>query len=157
MSDIEDRLKTFIEQLDAYETRISLKTPAGLSNIDEFMSLDKTKLHTMCDEDCGIAAVELSQYATYLQREINRQLAIKNWAESNLHALVASHNGEYDKYVKFEIKKFLIEKENVAAKKLNNIFVTASSRVDSLSYLTTRIQNQSDALLALQQTKRNRK
>ena len=157
MSDIEDKLKSFIERLDAYETRISLKTPANLPNIEEYMSLDKTQLHTMSDEDCGIAAVQLSQYATYLQREINRQLAIKNWAEANLHSLVAAHNNEYDKFVKFEIKKFLIEKENGAAKKLNDILITAGARVDSLSYLTTRIQNQSETLLALQQTKRSRK
>jgi hypothetical protein len=157
MKDIDTKLQEFIKSLDDYEQRIQLITPQKPSDIDLYMDIAAEKLKLMTDDECGTAAVKLTQYNIYLQREINRQVAIKNWAMANINAFIAESWDQYDKYIKVDIRQYLIEKENSAAARLNKIYITASTRVDSLSYITGRIDAQSQALLALQQTKRNRK
>lgn len=157
MKDIDEKLQEFIKSLDDYEKRIQLVTPQKPSDIDSYMDIAADKLKLMTDDECGTAAVKLTQYNIYLQREINRQVAIKNWAKANIDAFIAETWNQYDKFIKVDIRQYLIEKENNAAARLNKIYITASSRVDSLSYITGRIDSQSQALLALQQTKRNRK
>lgn len=157
MKDIDAKLQDFIKSLDDYEQRIQLTTPQKPLDIDQYMDISADKLKLMTDDECGTAAVKLTQYNIFLQREINRQVAIKNWAMSNINAFIAETWDQYDKYIKTDIRQYLIEKENTAAARLNKIYITASSRVDALAYITGRIDSQSQALLALQQTKRNRK
>ncbi len=156
MSDIEDKLQEFIKQLDEFENRTGVVVSKLSPDIELYMNIESERLKNMTDEECGIAAVKLQQYATYLQKQINRQTAIKNWADTNLYAIMAAHNADYDKFIKIEMKRYLIAKENNAAVKLVGILNKASARVDDLSYLTGRIAGQAESLLALQQTKRKR-
>ena len=45
-----------------------------------------------------------AQYAFNMQRYLNRELAILPFAESELNKIVAKHVGDYDKFLKHEIK-----------------------------------------------------
>jgi len=153
MTEIDAKLQKFIESLEEFDKKVLLPKIDGY-DISEYMDLSVDKLKIMSDEDCGIAAVRLAQYNRFLQKEINKQNAIKNWADSNINSIIAEKNNEYDKFIKIDIKKFLIQKENSAAAKYYKIYSIALSRVDSLSYITGRIDTQVQTLLALQQSKR---
>ena len=88
MTEIDAKLEKFIESLEEFDKKVLLPKIDGY-DISEYMDLSVDKLKIMSDEDCGIAAVRLAQYNRFLQKEINKQNAIKNWADSNINSIIA--------------------------------------------------------------------
>lgn len=114
--------------------------------------MSRDAIEKLTPEDCAQIAYRLAQYAFYMQRTINRELARYNWAEESVKEVIADEINNYKGYGYIE-KSLQAIKHNDKATGLNNIKKYAKQRVDRLSYLANNIKNLSDVIVSVQKNK----
>lgn len=148
-----DRHKEIISKINSYYKRMSLNVEPNES-IREYLNMTQAQLRSLSSEECGEISYILSQYSLYIQKEYNFQKSQHNWAVSLISYLVAKEGKNYGKYVKFEEKVNAFASENSYGNKLNKIIVETKEYIDSLDFISGRINQMANALIELQQTKR---
>jgi len=143
--------------LDEYESSIGLtKYPEEHSfsqeEFDNYFSMSRDIIEKLTPEDCAQIAYRLAQYAFFLQRTLNREIARHNWAEESIKESIADEINNYKGYGFLE-KSLQAIKHNDKAEALNRIKKYAKQRMDRLSYLSNNIKNLSDVILSVQKTK----
>jgi len=153
--------KSQVEQwdkvLDEYEASISLGQYHNLTGFDEqelnqYFSMNRDQIEKLNPEDCAQISYRLAQYAFYLQRTLNREIARHNWAEESIKETIADEINNYKGYGYLE-KSLQAIKHNDKAQALHKIQKYAKQRMDRLSYLANSIKNLSDIMLSVQKIK----
>lgn len=136
--DLSSKLDQVNKVLDEYEKSFKINF-VNNDEIDEYLQIKKSQLEALTPIQCHEIAVCLSNHLMYLQKELNRQTAIFNWANSNLNTIIGRHLNDYDDF-KYEAKVLRIISEYDTAKKLDELKQAVQLRVDTLSYLPQRIE-----------------
>lgn len=143
--------------LDEYEKSLGLGKYSDVHNFTEselnnYFSMNRDAIEKLTPEDCAQIAYRLAQYAFFIQRTINRELARQNWADESIKEVIADEINSYKGYGYVE-KSLQAIKHNDRATGLNNIKKYAKQRVDRLSYLANNIKNLSDVIMSVQKNK----
>jgi hypothetical protein len=151
-----EELQHWDKILDEYENAIGLseysQNVINNEEINKYTSMTRDEIEKLNPEDCAQISYRLSQFAFYLQRSLNRELARYNWAEENIKEVIADEINNYKGYGYIE-KSLQAIKHNEKASGLNNIKKYAKQRSDRLQYLANSIKNLSDVMLSIQKTK----
>lgn len=152
-----DELKYWDDILDEYENSIGLGTYSNIHSFTEdelnlYFTMNRDSIEKLTPEDCAQISYRLAQYAFFLQRTLNREIARHNWAEENIKETIADEINNYKGYGFME-KSLQAIKHNDKATSLNKIKRYAQQRMDRLSYLANSVKNLSDILLSVQRTK----
>jgi hypothetical protein len=152
-----EELQYWDKILDEYEKTLSLPTYAAGCAVTEtemnsYLGMSRDEIEKLGPEDCAQISYRLSQFAFYLQRSLNREIARYNWAEESIKEAIADEVNNYKGYGYIE-KSLQAIKHNDKASSLNQIKKYAKQRMDRLSYLANNIKNLSDILLSIQKTK----
>ena len=151
-----EELQHWDKILDEYENSIGLSeyTTNTVSNqeINTYTSMTRDEIEKLNPEDCAQIAYRLSQFAFYLQRSINREVARYNWAEESIKEVIADEVNNYKGYGYIE-KSLQAIKHNEKATGLNSIKKYAKQRSDRLQYLANNLKNLSDIMLSIQKSK----
>lgn len=143
--------------LDEYEKSLSLTNYSASHNFTEdelnnYFSMTRDVIEKQTPENCAEIAARLAQYAFFIQRTLNREIARHNWAEETIKEVIADEINNYKGYGYIE-KSLQAIKHNDKATALNKIRKYAKQRMDRLSYLANNIKNLSDVFLAVQKVK----
>lgn len=143
--------------LDEYENSVGLGKYSEIHSftneeLNEYFTMTRDAIEKLTPEDCGQISMRLSQYALFLQRTINREIARYNWAEESIKETIADEINNYKGYG-FVEKSLQAIKHNDKANALNRIKKYAKQRTDRLSYIANNIKNISDILISIQKTK----
>lgn len=151
-----EELQYWDKILDEYETSIGLSEYSNSvisgQEINTYTSMTRDEIEKLNPEDCAQISYRLSQFAFYLQRSLNRELARYNWAEENIKEVIADEINNYKGYGYIE-KSIQAIKHNEKATGLNSIRKYAKQRSDRLQYLANSIKNLSDIMLSIQKSK----
>jgi hypothetical protein len=151
-----EELQYWDKILDEYENSIGLSEYSSgvISNdeINKYTSMNRDEIERLTPEDCAQISYRLSQFAFYLQRTINREIARYNWSEESIKEVIADEINNYKGYGYIE-KSLQAIKHNEKATGLNNIKKYAKQRSDRLQYLANNIKNLSDVMLSIQKSK----
>ena len=143
--------------LDEYENIIGLAPYIKLTGFDDdeltvYFTMKRDSVEKLTPEDCAQIAYRLGQYAFFIQRTVNREIARHNWAEETIKETIANEINNYKGYG-FVEKSLQAIQNNDKATSLNKIKKYTKQRIDRLSYLSNNIKNLSDILLSIQKTK----
>jgi hypothetical protein len=143
--------------LDEYENSVGLGKYSEIHSftneeLNEYFTMTRDTIEKLTPEDCAQISMRLSQYALFLQRTINREIARYNWAEESIKETIADEINNYKGYG-FVEKSLQAIKHNDKANALNRIKKYAKQRTDRLSYIANNIKNLSDILISIQKTK----
>lgn len=143
--------------LDEYESSIGLghyNSIHGFSEteLNNYFTMNRDNIEKLTPEDCAQISYRLAQYAFFLQRTLNREIARHNWAEETTKETIADEINNYKGYG-FVEKSLQAIKHNEKASALNKIKKYAKQRMDRLSYLANSVKNLSDIILSVQKTK----
>lgn len=152
-----DELKYWDDILDEYENSIGLGIYSDIHSFTEdelnlYFTMNRDAIEKLNPEDCAQISYRLAQYAFFLQRTLNREIARHNWAEENIKETIADEINNYKGYGFME-KSLQAIKHNDKAISLNKIKKYAQQRMDRLSYLANSVKNLSDIMLSVQRTK----
>jgi hypothetical protein len=138
--------------LDRYEKEVGLPTntaPGTETELSTYLNMPRDQLAKLHPDECGEIAYRLGQFAVYLQRLVNKENSVSNWAELALNDIIAKAYNQYDKYTKYEMRLALVTNENNYAMSLHKIRTNALLRVERLNFLSTGLKNLSDTLLQI--------
>lgn len=142
--------------LDDYESSLGLGRYTNNSfdeaELNNYFSMNRDSIEKLTPEDCAQISYRLAQYALFLQRTLNREIARHNWAEETIKETIADEINNYKGYG-FVEKSLQAIKHNEKASALNKIKKYAKQRIDRLSYISNSIKNLSDIILSVQKTK----
>lgn len=143
--------------LDEYEKSLGLgkySESQGFAEdeLNNYFGMNRDAIEKLTPEDCAQIAYRLAQYAFFIQRTINRELARYNWADESIKEVIADELNSYKGYGYVE-KSLQAIKHNDKATGLNSIKKYAKQRVDRLSYLANNIKNLSDVIMSVQKNK----
>lgn len=143
--------------LDEYESGLGLGKYSDVHSftddeLSNYLNMNRDAIEKLGPEDCAQIAYRLAQYAFFLQRTLNREIARHNWAEENIKETIADEINNYKGYGYME-KSLQAIKHNDKASSLQKIKKYAQQRMDRLSYLAGSVKNMSDILLSIQRTK----
>lgn len=157
MSTTKEQVEQWDKVLDEYESSIGLGKYSDLHNFNEaelnqYFTMSRDHIEKLTPEDCAQISYRLAQYAFFLQRTLNREIARHNWAEETIKDTIADEVNNYKGYG-FVEKSLQAIKHNDKATSLNKIKKYAKQRMDRLSYLANSVKNLSDIILSVQKTK----
>jgi len=143
--------------LDEYENTIGLGKYTNIHGFNEdelnqYFTMSRDAIEKLTPEDCAQISYRLAQYAFFLQRTLNREIARHNWSEETTKEVIADEINNYKGYG-FVEKSLQAIKHNEKATALNKIKKYAKQRMDRLSYLANSVKNLSDIILSVQKTK----
>jgi hypothetical protein len=152
-----EEVKYWDDILDEYESSIGLNKYSDSHNftedeLNQYFTMPRDSIEKLSPEDCAQISYRLAQYAFFIQRTLNREIARHNWAEENIKETIADEINNYKGYG-FVEKSIQAIKHNDKASSLNKIKRYAQQRMDRLSYLSNSIKNLSDIMLSVQRTK----
>ncbi len=141
-----------------YSESVGLGVLRPINEVNRFLTATVHDIRRMSAEECGEAAVILSQEATYVQLQCNQLQADVNWCEQYVNFLVANTvmncGGQY---TPFEVRKTIAIKNDDVAMKIQAAIVNARLRLDTLSYMPNQLRATASSFADLQQTKRTQK
>ena len=157
MSTTKEQLEHWDKILDEYESSIGLGKYSDVHGFTEdelntYFTMNRDAVEKLNPEDCAQISYRLAQYAFFLQRTLNREIARHNWAEETTKETIADEINNYKGYG-FVEKSLQAIKHNEKASSLNKIKKYAQQRIDRLSYLANSVKNLSDIMLSVQRTK----
>jgi hypothetical protein len=157
LSTTKEQVEHWDKILDEYESSIGLGKYNDVHNFNEgelnnYFTMSRDMIEKLTPEDCAQISYRLAQYAFFLQRTLNREIARHNWAEESIKETIADEINSYKGYGFLE-KSLQAIKHNDKASSLNKIKKYAQQRMDRLSYLANSVKNLSDILLSVQRTK----
>ena len=143
--------------LDEYESSVGLGQYSQVHSFTEeelggYLNMNRDTIEKLTPEDCAQISYRLAQYAFFLQRTVNREIARHNWADETIKEVIADEINNYKGYG-FVEKSLQAIKHNDKATSLNKIKKYAKQRMDRLSYLANSVKNLSDIILSVQKTK----
>ena len=128
--------------LDQYESSIGLpinNAPGDSTELEDYLSMSRPQIEAL-DATTAIAiSARLAQFAFYFQRAMNREIANKIWAESELSRVVCKEVLQYDQYTPNKVE--LVCRENSAAKELRQIVIFAKQRIARLDDIASQFRN----------------
>ena len=151
-----ERLEKRQEILNEYEKTTGLplhKPPGDISEYEEYFCMDRKQIETLSGERATSIAIRLAQFALYLTRSINRERSNMMWAEGELNKIIASQVGQYDPYMKHDLKIAAICKSNEGANELQKIVKYAQERTVRLEGMAESIKNLSYVISLMRQVK----
>ena len=157
MQTTKEQLEQWDKVLDEYESFIGLgryNEAHGFTDgeLNKYFTMSRDVIEKLTPEDCAQISYRLAQYAFFLQRTLNREIARHNWAEETIKETIADEINNYKGYGFLE-KSLQAIKHNDKATNLNKIKKYAQQRMDRLSYLANSVKNLSDVILSVQRTK----
>lgn len=157
MQTTKEQVEYWDKILDEYESSIGLVKYSENHSFNEdeynnYFAMSRDMIEKLTPEDCAQISYRLAQYAFFLQRTLNREIARHNWAEESIKECIADEINNYKGYGFLE-KSLQAIKHNDKAEALNRIKKYAKQRIDRLSYLGGSIKNLSDIILSVQKTK----
>jgi hypothetical protein len=157
LSTTKEQLEHWDKVLDEYESSIGLGQYSDVHGFTQgefngYFTMTRDTIEKLTPEDCAQISYRLAQYAFFLQRTLNREIARHNWSEESIKETIADEINNYKGYGYLE-KSLQAIKHNDKASSLNKIKKYAQQRMDRLSYLANSIKNLSDIILSVQRTK----
>lgn len=142
-------LEKHLVQIDEY---IKLSNCKFSSYQEEFLmvsDLDPYELDKKSKDELFDIAYLLYSYSGYLQDEVNRHQVIINWCNNQLDRLLSKYerDNNFDKYTKYETKKFALIGDNSYADKVDYMRLIAESRLTTLEGKIFQIKRQGDVIL----------
>lgn len=139
----EEQLEQLNKLLVNYDITMGLGTPMVASNaIEKYLKATQADLKSMSQQECCEANVLFNQAATFIQRELNKQSAILEWAEDKLKRLIAGEiENAGSKYMPYDYRKELVVAQNDVAVKLSKVITEAKLRVKSMEFIPTQLRN----------------
>ncbi len=142
-------LTKYNEAIDLYEQSVGLgfsRSFKGDIAAAKYINMSLEDIRSISYETCNEAAIVLSQYAFYLQKLYNEEVAKANWATAQLRRVLADEVMQYNAPSADE-RRMQATKHNDVAMGLEQARVEAQAKADTLAFLAARMDSLADKFL----------
>jgi len=144
-----DTLKEFEKSIDEYLASSNICFSSYKEEYAFYSDMELSDLANKSRAELLDIAYMLQGYASYIQDEINRNIAILNWCNNLLDELLVKFEREnaFDKYTKFEMKRTIMVSDHSFAKVIEEVRKDSSMKVTLLEGKVFQVKKMSDIIL----------
>jgi hypothetical protein len=142
---VNNKLQEIIKKLETYIARFDLDKLMVDKTTHSYLIMSEMEIAKLDKELLAIGEIKLNAYALNIQLAYNKSLAIISWAENAMKLIIASTYNDYDKFIKFEDRKYLVSLDNNYAKRLLEIINEYQLKVQEIQFLSQSIQKVADS------------
>lgn len=146
-------LETLLNEYENANYLPSIKSPGTMEELEQYLTINRDGLEQLTADACAEISVRLKQYSYYVQRLYNREQVRVSWTHKCLNKIIATHVGDFDKFMKHDMKVELIIKENGVAENLTKLLNHAEIRSIDLAFLAASIKDIGDAINSVKYSK----
>lgn len=151
---VEEQIRKIDAILLEYTKKVNIYNIEG-QDATYYYNLTSTELRKLSIEDLLEGASILSSAATYIQREVSKETARRDWAENALKYVIAPLLSSYNQYMPVDHKTMLAVRENEYARKLYQLTVESKLRTTTLSYMPARFEFKAQTFMEIAKARRN--
>lgn len=151
---LSEKINVVEESLNEFEAKHKIPRPnVSKDLVEKYMNQQNVSSLTL--DECGEAALILSQYSYYIQTVINKEKALIRWTNYSIEQVVTR---DIDKYIGYKYEERLSKAivNNDYASKVNKLKVNAEIKVERLQFLASKIDSIAKIYIELSQTKRRK-
>jgi len=112
----------------------------------ETLSLED--MSKLTQDECFNYAYQLYQYADHLGSERANCENVTRWCKENLNSIIADQVTEIEvQFMKYETKVDLVKRNNDVARNINEWFITAQGRLETLKSREYNVRRKADILI----------
>jgi hypothetical protein len=152
---LQDKINFINKHLDKFEEDLGLpqfvSPHSNTEEIRKYLNMSREELEALSPGSCAEIAFIVSNYSVYLQRAYNRELAILNWAQKNLHYNAVSRCQNYKG--SFTQQESLAAKDDDYCQQLLKLISQKTLKIDRLQFVANGVKGLSGELNRLQQSK----
>jgi len=145
LSYVDDKLNEIIKKIEKQASIFGINRVNVDTTCVGYLSMSEDELAKLTPEELCLAEIKLNVYSLTIQKYTNTATAIKNWAERCLNMVVAQEYNNFDKFVKYEVRRDSVIINNDYARRLSEVASEQSLIVDEMAYLSQSIHHISDA------------
>lgn len=150
---VEEFVKDAEEILENYAESKGVKTKNIKEDVaDRYIEMEQENLRSLSAQECDEAAFLIAQKSITIQKEINKQTSINNWAKAILDLKVAKHAQQYQG--SFLQKEKQAISDNDGFLKMEKVRRESQMRIDRLSGIPFHLDKLIKILMDLSQSKR---
>jgi hypothetical protein len=152
---IDEQLKDLKGYLAKHNQKLGLGQLVSSNETNRYLTMSQGEIQRMTAQECGTAAVILSQAAAFIQSENNREQAIARWCKQVITKAIAGEITQVGtQYLPYEYRRELAIAQDDFTEEVYAIQRVAESRVDNMAYMSSSLRNLASVFESLQQTKR---
>lgn len=156
----QEKLDSIRAKLDEYEGKVGLNPGKAYAAAEfhRWMGLSQAELKFVTYEECGEAALMLSDYAFHVQKLYNKEEALVDWCKEEIWLTIAPQMEQYRQAGQsYEERYYLAVHGNEYTKRLHQLKTGCGARAKQLSFLCQRLENMAEKYRNLQYAKRNQR
>ena len=154
LNDVQSRREILDSVLDGYINNLGVvEHPNIKEQANRFLNLTPSDLVKLSGEECGEGAYCLTQFVIAIQNALNKEISRLNWATKKIEEEIVPQLKNYN-VGSFNQNAVAAMLDNSYAKKLNDIKVYCSGRIERLQELPKFYLKLADRLESLAVTKR---
>lgn len=145
---VEQRLDEVLQKIEEQFNVFKLQQVLVDESAVVYFNMTEKELYSLTPYELGMAELKLHSYAFSVQKHCNRASTIKNWAEKCLSKVVAGEYSDYIKinaYMKYDVMRQLVVKNNTVAHALDKIIDENELMITQFMYLSQSIQQVADS------------
>lgn len=143
-------IKKWDDALDQFEKELGLPN-VDLSKIEpvaEYLNMPRSVLSKLGPSDCAEIAFILKTHAMHIQKALNRETARITYAKNSINQIICSEENNYGGNWSSSREQAI--KNNIVAKKLNQIVKYSQMRSDRLAFISKSLTSLADTLHQIQ-------
>ncbi len=152
---VDNRIKALSDKLDGLIGDKKLNFHANDSEIDQIFQMSAEDLFRLPHQKMAEYAYTINRYGVYLQKELNKQRGLLNWARKSIDYIVLPKMKEYRQgYMTSDEVKMSVIRDNDVATKIWAFMVDKENEVSIISDMNIDIRKMADNLSDAAKTKR---
>lgn len=104
-----------------------------ITKVKEILNYDDSRIREMTPLECLSDHMMILSYMRSIKFLLASEKSILNYGQDKLDRIIAHQNHKFDKFIKYEIKKYSIINNTEYAKLLNDIIELAKAKIEYLS------------------------
>lgn len=109
--------------------------------VNTILNLGPDEIAELSDEECIAKSLQLMTFAMYIQKEYNENVAILEWCEHAINAVVAESYNNYEKFMKHEIRVASAIKDNSFAQEVDKLYQVVKTKTTLLKQKGEDVRN----------------
>ena len=145
MSYVDDKLNEIIKKIEKQASIFGINRVNVDTTCVGYLSMSEDELAKLTPEELCLAEIKLNVYALTIQKYSNTATAIRNWADRCLNLVVAQQYNNFDKWMKYEVRRDSVILNDEYARRLSEVANEQVLIIEEMAYLSQSIHHISDA------------
>jgi len=145
-------VNAYLDRFEFDNKIVPIQRPEDESEISKIINLSPDLINKLTPDQCWEYAIRLSQYASYIQRMMNKEKTTEKWANGAIYDSAAKEFDQY-KFMSEDAKIAIIAETNNYVAELLRIKRASILKISRIEYFSHALKDQANLFIMIKKNK----